>query len=111
MEVGESRKAAGRFYLEQDPLDPDLIPQLLRNILYIWPVRLVFSFLNSDTSPSEIAMMWAMRTTKELLEERSETPDEVYDSMALMEYERSIINLESLQPFYHPLLQVSQLLS
>lgn len=107
MEVGHGRAAAGKFYLELDPLDPKLANQMLRNILYIWQVRLSLGYLMATTRGEEQSMTSAITNTKDLLESRAKTPDDVWDSHVLMDYEIRLVQRETLEAFYKPLLLVS----
>lgn len=36
---------AAKFYLSKDPLDPRHIPILLKNLLYVWDVRMSLWFV------------------------------------------------------------------
>lgn len=109
MEVGESRADVGKFYLELDPLAPALINKLMRNILYIWQVRLSLGFLLADVPAENQNMTSAIHKTKNLLVCRSRTYDAEWDRRLLMKYEVSMIQEENLGVYYSPLLKVSEL--
>ena len=109
MEVGQSAQEAAKFYLELDPLDPALINQVMRNILYVWPVRLALEYTGLESRPNDDSMKFAIWNTSELLEGRAETTDEQWESFFLMDYEIRIIQAEDLGDLYGPLLKVSEL--
>ena len=103
-EVGGTRELAGKFYLTLDPLDPTLANEVLRNLLYIWPVRLSLLYLLSQDLPDENSYMSGLRNTEWLFEERAKISDEDWDAVALTDVEEKVVLLENLQPFFKGLL-------
>ena len=101
-EVGSTQQAAAIFYLKMDPLDPRYISQNLRQLLYLWPVRLSLSF--TSTACTEEGWTAALRNTTALAEHRSLVPDVQWERQILSPYERDLIELEGLQCYYRDLM-------
>jgi len=102
-EVGNTLGNAGSFYLQDDPLDPDLICKVFRNILYVWHVRLALGYLGTGLKATEASFTTALRNTQDLLSSRGKTADEEWDDKEIMIYESKLAYIEGLGPYYEEL--------
>ena len=95
-QVGSTIDDATAFYLMLDPLHPDHIPAMVHNILYIWPVRLSLSTLQSRCSEQLYA--GAIRNTQGLVTGLLATSD--WEDGKLYPYEYQVIKKENLEVMY-----------
>lgn len=102
-EVGESRGEATKFYLSEDPLDPDHIHTILQNILYIWHVRLSLTYLYR-TDWTEHTCGAAMDATREMAARRGEVSDEAWAREMLSGFEIKVVRREGLGWYYSELI-------
>ena len=101
-EVGDTLEASAAFYLTHDPLNPNLTNKLVRNLLYIWHVRVSLSFFGYCYEEG-----WdrtAIQNSQALLEHRSEYTDDEFDEKVLYGFERTLIKGERLERWFGDLL-------
>ena len=103
--VGNTLEDATDFYLKFDPLNPRHIPTILRNLLYVWHVRLSISFLYVRCT--EDAYEGALRKTDYLITQRAKIPDDEWDAEILNEDEYQIIEQDLLNKYYQGLIECS----
>ena len=101
-EVGLTVTDAAHFYLRKDPLDPHHVSNLLRQLLYVWPVRLSLGFIGRECS--DMAWTVGLRNTENLVNERRQVLDEVWESEMLSQNEKNLITLERLDVYYAAIL-------
>ena len=106
-EVGDKLEEIGEFYLKEDPLDTRLTNKMLRNILYVWPVRLSLGYINSNEKCTETAFTTAIRNTEELLSHRQVIKDEVWNELVISDYEINIVEAEELGKHYQEMIDES----
>jgi hypothetical protein len=100
--VGSSKDEAAAAYLTRDPLDPSEVQNLLRRILYVWPVRWSLSYLYKKATAESYAS--SRENTVSLFWERRGVSDEEYDACSLCSYEEAVIRAEDLEVHYKSLL-------
>ena len=105
LSVGKTLEEAADFYLTLDPLDPEHIETVLRNLLYIWPVRFSISFLNAKGTDDAYGV--ALENTLYLLSQRELISDEDWVSAILTEAEFQLIDAEHLSVYYETLINRS----
>lgn len=102
-EIGPSTTAVTAFYLTQDPLDPDIVPQLLRELLYVWPVRWSLGYL--DRPGGKKSYSRTCQNTKHIWDARKSLPLSEYDAVPLCDFEIRLIEVEELGRYYEPLMK------
>ena len=103
--VGKSRDEAVKFYLGVDPLHPRNIHQLMREILYVSPVRLGLGFLSRRADDQEYAN--TEDNTDTLFEDRRQISDKEYGESKLLPYELRLIKREKLDSCYKELIEAA----
>ena len=105
-EVGKTLGDSAKFYLVKDPLDPAHIHATLRNILYVWPVRLALLYLpdprqkDKERDPFE----FALTATEELFKGRSQVPDLEWEREKISTFEVALVKEEGLELYYQELI-------
>ncbi|KAF9646721.1 hypothetical protein BDM02DRAFT_3130189 [Thelephora ganbajun] len=98
MDVGRTLEEAEEFYLKKDPLDPDNIKELLRSLIYVWPVWWSLVHLCNERNHRE-SYYEIFRNTKYTLEVFTET--ENYNANPVLhDYELQIVKNEGIERFY-----------
>jgi hypothetical protein len=94
IQVGTTPDGAARFYLMRDPLDPALIPEVIRGILYVWPVRWSLGSLHSSCSTKHYDCVRANATS--LLRTGTDVDDQKDARGKLTKNEKAVIAAENL---------------
>jgi hypothetical protein len=102
IQVGSNAGAAAEFYLTLDPLDPTMIPRLLRGILYIWPVR--WSLTSLSLPSTQATYLGTLQNTEHILALRKAVPESEYNSVPLCPFEVNFIRSWGLEKYYSLLL-------
>ena len=103
--VGASIEAAECFYLTLDPLHPDLARRMLKNLLYVWPVRLSLAFYSRQGTKASFNN--TLINTSFLVQNRSKYPTDAWDKSMLYDFEVETIRKESLEDVYRLLIEAS----
>ncbi|KAF9642468.1 hypothetical protein BDM02DRAFT_3133071 [Thelephora ganbajun] len=108
LDVGMTLDEALGFYLMKDPLDPDNVKELLRNLIYVWPVRWSLGHLHKPTNHRD-SYYEASHHTQHALETFTKTPN-YHTNAVLFEYERQIVINEGIDHFFqfHGLIEEDQ---
>jgi len=96
--VGETMEDAAAFYLTLDPLDPALRFQLLRNLLYVWSVRLSLSLLKVKGTEDHYEESRAR--TERISSRRLGIPRDEWDETKLYDFEVEVIVKEGLVGYF-----------
>jgi hypothetical protein len=102
--VGTRHKDALKFYLVQDPLDPNSSGVVLRHLLYITPVRMSLACYSSGVNGDSYEI--SEGNTKLLATKRS-PPQEISDEVLLLPSELDVIKKERLQDVFKYLIEAS----
>ena len=95
---------AASFYLAKDPLDQSLSRTMLRNLLYVWSVRLSLGYLLPKSGKcTEVAFEWALANTETLNKARGPIDDDVWDEETVSSHELTLIEGEKLEDYYDKL--------
>ncbi|KAF9643091.1 hypothetical protein BDM02DRAFT_3192226 [Thelephora ganbajun] len=98
MDVGRTLDEVEEFYLKKDPLDPDNIKELLRSLVYIWPVQWSLGHLRKETNHRE-SYYEVYCNTRYALEVFTDT--ENYNANPVLhDYELQIVKNEGIEQFY-----------
>jgi len=103
--VGTTIGAAQDFYLSLDPLHPNLARRMLKNLLYISPVRSSLVFFNREVC--EDSWEKILHNTTFMQNNRAEYLAGAWDEEMLYDFEIEIIRLEDLVDVYQSLIDAS----
>jgi len=104
--VGHTPDDAASFYLKDDPLDPRNIGRVLRNILYIWSIRLSLGMLG--TKLREEGYWKAYENNQELWRWRNGLEEGAWNEVGpLSTMEIGVLGYEGLGDFYRDLIDSS----
>jgi hypothetical protein len=98
--VGRTHKDSAKFYLVNDALDPRFRMELLRNLLYIWSVRLALGFLNNPGQCTEDAFETVISNTEALVQGRLAVEDDEWDNEIISDYKITVFTAENLRSYY-----------
>jgi hypothetical protein len=92
VQVGSDPTSVTAFYLTHDPLHPGVVPQLLRNLLYVPPVR--WSLEHLCRPGCEGSYLRTLQNTHHILKSRAALSPSEFDSVPLCDFEVQLIRLE-----------------
>jgi len=105
--VGSDPVGVASFYLTKDPLDLNVVPTLLRSLLYVSPVRWSLRYIDRPGGQDEYRR--TQETTSLLVAQRGEIGDKQYNDIPLWDFEMKVVMQENLMTFYHHLVNAAKL--
>jgi hypothetical protein len=105
-EVGKTLEDSANFYLFKDPLNPTHIHAMLRNVIYVWPVRLSLIYMHEPCKrePKFDPFAVAIEGTRELIAQRGFVSDEDWEKEEVSAFEVKFIREDKLEVYYGELI-------